>query len=400
MAATGRHRRHGTLHVCHIDHPNDRVYAENLSEFFAASGVAHRTIEFDRIDPRALLAAVADDTLGVIGFNWELDHAWIDSKNFLDIARARGIPVVSWMLDHPSAAWPRFTRSYTDQSRFLFLSPYSEAYFRKFAMPSCRSACVVATGANHRSRLGTLRREEFMAREISCMLPLNLKRVGGTIDAAEQRLAALPQRLRTAVRAAIALAQDSLSGPIERHFFDNDPPPELLEQPYLFHHCIQIIEEIVQVRRRLAVFAIASAFPVLIQSDIASTYVHELGAAKLEQNVSMRETIERMQRTRAVVSLTHVNDEIHNRTLNGLNAGAVNIIEDNDVHRRFFTHGKNALLFRYGDDSLRDCLALVCSRPERAFEIAAAGMSLRDDPRLRFGGYQNILEMVKTHCAA
>jgi hypothetical protein len=259
---------------------------------------------------------------------------------------------------------------------------------------------VVTTGVNHRSRLGELRRDEFMARDIACMLPLNLKRVGGTIDAAEQRLAALPQHLRSAVTAAIALAQDNLSGPIEKHFFDNNPPPELLEQPYLLHHCIQIIEEVVQVRRRLAVFATASAFPVLIQSDVADTHVEELGAATLEQHVSMSETISRMQRARAVVSLTHINDEIHNRTVNGLNAGAVNIVEDNDVHRRFFTHGKNALLFRYGDDSLRDCLDLVCSRPERAFEIAEAGMSLRDDPRLRFGGYQNILEMVKTHAPA
>jgi hypothetical protein len=392
---TSRFFRPGTGYICHIEHPNDRVYAENLSEFFAGSGVAHETIEFNPVDARGLLAAVGNDTLGVIGFNGELDHAWIDSRNFLDIARASSIPVVSCMLDHPSAAWPRFTRSYTDHSRFLFLSPYSEAYFRRFAMQSCHSACVVATGVNHRSRLGELRRDEFMAREIACMLPLNLKRIGGTIDAAEQRLAALPQHLRTAVAPAIALAQDNLSGPIEQHFFDNNPPAELLEQPYLLHHCIQIIEEVVQVRRRLAVFAIASAFPVLIQSDVAGTYVHELGAARLERHVSMRETIERMQRARAVASLTHVNDEIHNRTLNGLNAGAVNIVEDNDVHRRFFTHGKNALLFRYGDDSLRDCLELVCSRPERAFEIAEAGMSLRDNPRLRFGGYQNILEMVK-----
>ena len=30
------------------------------------------------MDARALLAAIGDDTLGVIGFNWELDHAWIE----------------------------------------------------------------------------------------------------------------------------------------------------------------------------------------------------------------------------------------------------------------------------------------------------------------------------------
>jgi len=44
--------------------------------------------------------------------------------------------------------------------------------------------------------------------------------------------------------------------------------------------------------------------------------------------------LRRFKRARAVVSLTHCNDELHNRTLNGLNAGAVNIIEDNAIHRR------------------------------------------------------------------
>ena len=92
-----------------------------------------------------------------------------------------------------------------------------------------------------------------------------------------------------------------------------------------------------------------------------------------------------MQRARAVVSLSAVNDEIHDRTLNALNAGAVPIIEDNAVNRRFFTHGKNALLFRYDDDSLRECFDLVCNHPSRAYDIAQAGSALRDDPRLRFG---------------
>lgn len=42
-----------------------------------------------------------------------------------------------------------------------------------------------------------------------------------------------------------------------------------------------------------------------------------------------------------------------------------------------------------------ECLELVCVKPERAFEIAESAMALSDDPRLRFGRYQNILELVK-----
>src|SRR3982074_944565 len=103
----------------------------------------------------------------------------------------------------------------------------------------------------------------------------------------------------------------------------------------------------------------------------------------------MWETLRRMPRSRSVISLTPVNDQLHDRTLNGLNAGSLNIIEDNKVHREIFAHGENALLFRYDDNSLRDALALVCSGQETAYRIAEAGFALRDDPRLRFGGFNN-----------
>ena len=53
------------------------------------------------------------------------------------------------------------------------------------------------------------------------------------------------------------------------------------------------------------------------------------------------------------------------------------------------------LLFRYDDDSLAECLDLVCNRPERAYEIAQAGFALRDDPAVRFGGFENILALAR-----
>jgi len=140
---------------------------------------------------------------------------------------------------------------------------------------------------------------------------------------------------------------------------------------------------------------VAREFPVLIQSDIAgANHMRDTGAASFEQGVGMMETLARMQRARAVVSLSAVNDEIHDRTLNALNAGAVTVIEDNAVNRRFFTHGKNALLFRYDDDSLRQCFDLVCSHPNRAYDIAQAGIALRDDPRLRFG-FQELMRLAE-----
>ena len=83
---------------------------------------------------------------------------------------------------------------------------------------------------------------------------------------------------------------------------------------------------------------------------------------------------------------------IHDRTLNGLNAGCINIVEDSLAHRRAFQNSKNALFFRYDDGSLRECLELVCSRPEEAYQIAEAGLGLRDAYPIRFGGFHNIID--------
>ena len=57
--------------------------------------------------------------------------------------------------------------------------------------------------------------------------------------------------------------------------------------------------------------------------------------------------------------------------------------------------GRNALLFRYEDDSLHECFDIVCNRPERAYSIAEAGMKLRRDPRFAFGEFHNVIGLAQ-----
>jgi len=154
-------------------------------------------------------------------------------------------------------------------------------------------------------------------------------------------------------------------------------------------------EEVVQYLRRRHIIEAATRFPVLVQSDESARSIWTGTVATLAENVGMESTLRRMRSARAVVSLSNVNDMIHDRTVNGLNAGCVNIIEDNAVHRRHFEHGRNALMFRYDDDSLEDCLALVCNDPERACKIALAGFAMRDELPFRFGGFNNLLDLAR-----
>jgi hypothetical protein len=145
----------------------------------------------------------------------------------------------------------------------------------------------------------------------------------------------------------------------------------------------------------LKIFHAARKFPVLVQSDNSAKPYFDGAIAALETNVSMQFTLARVPTCRGVLSVSPMNDMIHDRTANALNGGCLAILEDNLAARGVFEHGTNALLFRYDDDSITECLDIVCNRPERAFEIAQAGMRLRDDPRLRFGQFHNILDLAR-----
>lgn len=71
------------------------------------------------------------------------------------------------------------------------------------------------------------------------------------------------------------------------------------------------------------------------------------------------------------------------------------IAEDNLGSRSLLKHKINSLLFRYDDDSLEECLDIVCNQPEYAYEIAQNGFMLRDNPRFRFDRFDNIIALAE-----
>jgi len=388
-ARAGGHQKY--LYFARIEHPNEAIYAENVLNYCSAVGIPARQIVMKSDGAhRSELEECLSDAITVVSTNWHLDHSCMGDRHFMDVAADAAVPVVQWILDHPSARWPGFRRTTANNSRFVFLSPYSESYFRKYIFPVCRSAWTAGTGPNQKSRVAGLTRASYLRRDTLCLVPLNLRRLDATLEKIERAPESLPYYLQKPVREAIELAYYDLQAPIERHLLSIGSAARVLEESGMLHRCIQIIEDVVQVRRRLMVFKVARKFPALLQSDVASSYL-DSGLATLEEGVSITETLGRMRHAKSVISLAHVNDELHDRVLNGLNAGAVNIIEDNKIHREIFSHGENALFFRYDDDSLREALDLVFSVPSRAFQIAEAGFALRDDPRLRFGGFGNFL---------
>ena len=368
-----------TVYFAHGGHENDCLYTENVVQYLTGRGIECKIIELNPLGQRPELEqCFTAKPLAVFGYNSQLDHSWISSESFLDGAACRNIPVVQWIVDHPCARWSEFNASTRRNSGFLFNTRYSEAYFRRYCLPGAITGVIRGVGPAKYSRIETLCRDGFLARDIRCIIPVSLARVKGTVEQTMAEIGLLDDALAKAVNAATAAAQFELIKPLEEHLIAAFADHNLVVNDSVFNTCFWLVEESVQAFRRIKIFEIARDYPVLIQSDPSAIPFLQGCAATVATNVSTRLTLERMRSCRAVVCPSPLNDMIHDRADNALNAGCVAIVEDNLANREVFSHGKNALIFRYEDSSLRECLDIVCYQPECAYTIAEAGMMLRD----------------------
>jgi hypothetical protein len=383
------------VYIYHVDHEHDRTYTENVVEYLASQGMLWRSITLSAEGSRPELQLALDDhaTL-VLGYNSQLDHSWLHSRSFMQAAEEQGVPVLQWILDHPSSRWPEFYASTPTNSRFLLNSEKERQYFETYCLPGALTATTGGVGPNQRSRIGTLTRQAFMHRPLSCMIPLSLHRVRSMAQI-DETIKALERPLADAVRDAVATAQCDLISPLHSHLSTALSPLDQSISPQKFNSLCFMVEHAVQICRRLKIFATAHKYPALIQSDRSAAAFVQGSTALLETDVGMQLTLARMPLCRAVLSVSPATSIIHDRTMNALNAGCVAIAEDSPASRKLFQHKRNALLFRYDDDSLDECLDIVCNQPERAYEIAQAGMQLRDDPRIRFGQFHNIIDLAQ-----
>ena len=140
--------------------------------------------------------------MGVLGFNSQLDHSWLEAENFLNAAVANGIPVIQWTLDHPSSRLRSFNHSTASNARFMFSSVNAEVYFNRYGIPGALTASVACVGPSRHSRVDEFSFESFAKRPINCIIAMNLRRIGGTIEDARARMAALGSPLVQAMEMA------------------------------------------------------------------------------------------------------------------------------------------------------------------------------------------------------
>ena len=391
----GHEAEQAKFYIYTIGHEHDMTYAENVIQYLESQGVLCRFIPLRADGLRPELELSLDDrATAVLGFNSTLDHSWLSSGQFLAAAEKSRTPVLQWILDHPSSRWHEFYASTAANSRFLLNSEQERQYFETYCLPGALTAAMGGVGPNRRSRIARLTQQSFMQRRFACMIPLSLHRVR-SVAHNDEEMNALEAPLADAAREAIASARFDLIGPLHPHVAAALAARNKSVSTQAFNSICRVVEQSVQAIRRLKIFSVAQKYPVLVQSDSSATPYFNGSAAVLETNVGMQFTIARVPMCRAVLSVSPINEMIHDRTMNAINAGCVAILEDSLASKTIFKHGKNALLFRYDDDSIEECLNIVCNEPEYAYRIARAGMRLRDDPRLRFGQFHNILDLAR-----
>ena len=394
-----------TFYVCRINHPNDQVLADNVVEYLLREGVDCRLIELGPkgFRPELQQCLRDPDAIGALGLNSQLDRSWSsEGTSFLDEAAARRLPVVQWILDHASARWPQFTKSTATNSAYLFLSAHNESYFRRFIHPDALTASTFGPGINRRARAAPVSEPAFLERNINCLIPINITRVGNEAESVLQKLEHLRAEqpdLYEAVSMSIEAARFDLINPLEDLLLPVLKARKLKVTPEVFGACIKMVDDATQDWRRRYVLETARSHQVLIDTDIALPALATGAAATFINDSNMPRSIARMHASRAVVSVSNLADLMHDRTLNGMTAGCVNIVEDNVVHRSVFRHGVDALLFRYDDDSLRECLDLVCNDPRWAYRIAVAGQALGDRRPFRLGGFEKIVDLAQAQRA-
>lgn len=382
------------IYICHIDHEHDRTYVENVVNYLDGQGISSRAVTLNADGLRPELQLCIDDSAAVLGFNSDLDHSWLPSGKFLDAAERNGIPVLQWILDHPSCRWPEFTASTTQNCKYLLNTDNQREYFESYCLPGAITAAMGGIGPNRRSHVGFLTQHAFMERPFVCMAPLSLHRLWSMAET-DAALKAMQRPLADVAQAAIASAQCDLFGSLQSHVTAALAASNQCALPQTFNLLCRLVEHSVQTFRRLKIFATARKYPVLIQSDDSAAPFVNGGVAILATDVGMRLTLARFPMCRTVLSVSPNSDMIHDRTMNALNAGCVAIAEDNLAAHGLLKHKVNALLFRYNDDSLDECLDIACHQPERAYEIAQAGMQLRQDPRLGVGRFHNIIDLAQ-----
>jgi hypothetical protein len=349
-------------------------YAHALREYLDARGIGHTLVKMsDPAWPQHLQRGMEQDPAAVISISYHaMAMITLHGKSLLDFMQPHGVPVVFWNIDHPVMMRPLIDYRHPNLVIVHACRP-DWVYWRNHVSGTQVSTWTEGVGRSQDFPAPDF--EKFDERSILVLAPMNVAWQSRTPDDVQNVLFSLDGRLKNAADAAIETAKtdpmmligDAVTSALEAEDLQLSEPR--------FNGLTRLVLYAVQHWRRRELLRQLSAVPAIVDGAIPEDMkpLFANGPARLLSDNNIGKTLDRMKRTKIVLSISYDSGFWHDRVTNALHAGVIPLVERNQVHAKHLSDGETALMFDYRDRPIAAVLAEAMADPARLRGIAEAG---------------------------
>lgn len=349
-------------------------YVHAFEEFLDAREIDYTLVKMsDPTWPQALQRGLEAGPAAVISISYHaLAMISLHNKPLLDFLQPHGVPVVFWNIDHPVMMRPLINYRHPNLITVHASRP-DWVYWRKHVCGEQVSTWTEGVGPSQ-----DFLEPDFSAfdqRSILVLAPMNVAWQSRTPDDVRAVIASLDGRLKRAAEAAIDAAKatpmtligDAATAALEAEDIQLSEPR--------FNGLTRLVLYAVQHWRRRELLRQLAEVPAIVDGAIPEDMrpLFANGPARLLSDNNIGKTLDRMKRTKIVLSIAYDSGFWHDRVTNALHAGVVPLVERNQVHARHLRDGETALMFDYADRPISRVIADATAEPETLRRIAEAG---------------------------
>jgi hypothetical protein len=384
------------------DHADDRIYVENVGDFFHRAGIGFVDLEAnDLLDPddkksdlyrivrrkERLLCVISLCAYGVIPrLSGQLLHEYL------------GVPLVVLLIDDPS-----FYTELVDgvDVRNVILAVQEEAFGRSWYELGYGSDIHVnldlALGRSPRLADLSTDYEGFCKRTYPAIWDANFTVHGDTLEAIARKIDDIGEPLRGIIWRMIDRILEEPEGVLPNEVLDEVTPLVRIDDPVQKRHLVSAliwrIQSYVKLYHRQHVFHEIKNLPVLMLGRGHPEYYAKMHRDKIRA-ASMAETMEIYKYTRIVINNFIGTSSLHPRVLNAIFAGAAVLTQPNRRLRQLLRDRNEAFYYNFRPGELRATLAALIDDPQRCFEATVAARRVLETERFYDRCYAAILEAV------
>lgn len=371
-------------------------YAHAFEDFLDERDIGFTLVKMsDPSWPHALQRGMEQGPAAVISISYHaMSMIQLHGKSLLDFLQPHGVPVVFWNIDHPVMMRPLIPYQHPNLITVHASRP-DWVYWRQHVCAAQVSTWTEGVGRSQDFLEPDF--DRFDDRSILVLAPMNVAWQSRTPDDVRNVLVSLHGRMKVAAEQAIEMAKadpmmligDAVSAALETEDIQLNEPR--------FNGLVRLVLYAVQHWRRRDVLRQLAEVPAVVDGAIPDDMrpLFANGPARLLSDNDIGKTLDRMKRSKIVLSISYDSGFWHDRVTNALHAGVVPLVECNQVHTRHLCDGETALMFDYADRPISAVLADAMADPVRLRRIAETGHRF-----ITAGGVDHRLDQVLEAIAA